>query len=119
MIEQLANLADRQRVHADAQHVEVVELRSQRLTQVRPRDAGDDDARLDFRFEGTNVVIEADGFAWHVNPVSFEKDRQRANALAARGFVVLHWTWAALEDRPDVLVAELQRALSNNQRRAA
>ena len=75
--------------------------------------------RLDFRFAGSNVVIEADGFAWHANPVSFEKDRQRANALAARGFVVLHWTWAALEERPDVLVAELQRALNANQRRAA
>lgn len=75
--------------------------------------------RLDFRFAGTNVVIEADGFAWHSNPVSFEKDRQRANALAARGFVVLHWTWAALEERPEVLVSELLRAFSARERRAA
>lgn len=75
--------------------------------------------RLDFRFAGSNVVIEADGFAWHANPVSFEKDRQRANALAARGLVVLHWTWAALEERPDVLVTELLRALTADQRRAA
>ena len=75
--------------------------------------------RLDFRFPGTNVVIEADGFAWHANPISFEKDRERANALAARGFVVLHWTWQALEHRPGVLVIELQRALERSRSRAA
>lgn len=67
--------------------------------------------RLDFFFPGTNVVIEADGFAWHSNPISFEKDRERANALAARGLVVLHWTWEALNERGGTLVSELHRAL--------
>ncbi len=75
--------------------------------------------RLDFHFPGTNVVIEADGFAWHSNPISFEKDRERANALAARGFVVLHWTWQALNDRRGVLVAELHRALARSRLLAA
>lgn len=67
--------------------------------------------RLDFVFPGTPVVIEADGFAWHAHPVSFERDRARANALAARGYVVLHWTWAALEERPTQLISELLQAL--------
>lgn len=49
-------------------------------------------------FPGRTSSSEADGFAWHANPISFEKDRERANALAARGFVVLHWTWQALCD---------------------
>ncbi|MBM4783948.1 MAG: hypothetical protein GQE15_40270 [Archangiaceae bacterium] len=62
--------------------------------------------RLDFFFPGTNVVIEADGFAWHSNPISFEKDRERANALAARGLVVLHWTWQALNERGGTLVLQ-------------
>lgn len=75
--------------------------------------------RLDFRFPGTRVVIEADGFAWHANPISFEKDRQRTNALAARGYVVLHWTWAALEERPGELISELRRSLGIHERRAA
>ena len=75
--------------------------------------------RLDFRFPGTNVVIEADGFAWHANPISFEKDRERANALAARGFVVLHWTWQALNERRTTLISELHRALEQGRRRVA
>lgn len=75
--------------------------------------------RLDFLFPGTNVVIEADGFAWHANPVSFEKDRERSNALAARGFVVLHWTWQALGERRATLISELHRALSQTRLRAA
>lgn len=74
--------------------------------------------RLDFVFPGTNVVIEADGFAWHANPISFEKDRERANALAARGFVVLHWTWQALNERGPTLISELQRALERCRLRA-
>jgi hypothetical protein len=75
--------------------------------------------RLDFVFPGTKVVIEADGFAWHAHPLSFEKDRARANALAARGYVVLHWTWAALEERPSQLISELVHALEAPQWRAA
>lgn len=75
--------------------------------------------RLDFFFPGTNVVIEADGFAWHANPISFEKDRERANALAAQGFVVLHWTWQALGERRATLISELHRALSASGLQAA
>ncbi len=75
--------------------------------------------RLDFLFPGTNVVIEADGFAWHANPISFEKDRERANALAARGFVILHWTWQALCDRRATLIFELHRALEQSRSRVA
>lgn len=75
--------------------------------------------RLDFFFPGTNVVIEADGFAWHANPISFEKDRERANALAARGLVVLHWTWHALSERRATLVTELHRALERSRMLAA
>lgn len=75
--------------------------------------------RLDFYFPGTNVVLEADGYSSHASPASFEDDRMRANALAVRGYVVLHWTWQALRERPDALVAELARALEASPRRAA
>ena len=67
--------------------------------------------RLDFRFAGSNVVIEADGYAYHSSPAAFERDRQRLNALCVRGYVVLQWTWKALLERPDELVAQLQRVL--------
>ncbi len=67
--------------------------------------------RLDFRVPGTPVIIEADGYAAHASAAAFEKDRERNNALAARGFVVLHWTWAALHERPKELTLELQQTL--------
>lgn len=68
--------------------------------------------RLDFRIPGTRVVIEADGYAWHSSPESFERDRERNNALIARGFRVLHWTWRALREEPHTLVGQLLTLLS-------
>lgn len=75
--------------------------------------------RLDFCFPGTNVVIEADGYASHASPTAFETDRARANALAVRGYVVLRWTWSGIRDRPQALLDELARALEAGARRAA
>lgn len=73
---------------------------------------GDRVRRLDFRIPGTRVVIEADGYAWHSSPEAFERDRQRDNALIARGFTVLHWTWRALREEPETLVGQLYAVLS-------
>lgn len=73
--------------------------------------------RLDFRFPGTPVVLEADGYAWHSTAHAFEADRRRINALTARGFRVLQWTWEAMSERPDQLLDELEVLLQ--QRRAA
>lgn len=75
--------------------------------------------RLDFRFEGAPVVIEADGYAWHSTVRAFEADRRRVNALTARGLRVLRWTWAALEERPEELLDELRWVLAQTTRRAA
>lgn len=75
--------------------------------------------RLDFRFPGTRVVLEADGYAFHAGLADFERDRTRANALVARGFIVLRWTWRALEQHPHHLVEELERVLASDTRRAA
>ncbi|MBL8935089.1 MAG: DUF559 domain-containing protein [Archangium sp.] len=73
--------------------------------------------RLDFRFPGTPVVLEADGYAWHSTAHAFEADRRRINALTARGFRVLQWTWEAMNERPEQLLDELAVLLV--QRRAA
>lgn len=67
--------------------------------------------RLDFKFANSNVVIEADGYAYHSSPEAFERDRARLNALRVRGFVVLQWTWKALMEHPDELVEQLRRLL--------
>ncbi|MBL8917904.1 MAG: DUF559 domain-containing protein [Myxococcaceae bacterium] len=68
--------------------------------------------RLDFCFPGTNVVIEADGYAHHASAAAFEKDRARLSQLTARGYRVLQWTWRALHQRPDQLAGDLRQALS-------
>lgn len=67
--------------------------------------------RIDFRLPGTPVLIEADGYAHHASPLSFEKDRERLNGLIARGFRVLHWTWAAIHENPTGLVQQLLQTL--------
>lgn len=81
--------------------------------------AGDRVRRLDFRFPGTRVVLEADGYAFHAGLAEFERDRSRANALVAKGFILLRWTWRALEQHPAQLVDELERLLASELRRAA
>lgn len=68
--------------------------------------------RLDFRFTGTNVVIEADGYEHHSGIGDFERDRARRNSLLARGYLVLQWTWLALRDRPEYLLQELLNVLT-------
>lgn len=74
--------------------------------------AGGKARRLDFSFPGTPLVLEADGFAWHANLDAFEKERNRHNALALRGLTVIRWTWRALHDEPERLVAQLRALLS-------
>ncbi|MBL8940941.1 MAG: DUF559 domain-containing protein [Archangium sp.] len=75
--------------------------------------------RLDFTFAEAPVVIEADGYAWHSTVASFEADRRRINALTARGYRVLQWTWAALDERPGELVHELRTLLATSSSSAA
>jgi len=67
--------------------------------------------RLDLLYKKHRVVIETDGYASHAGIDSFEDDRQRNNSLIASGYRVLHWTWAAIRERPDELIAELVAAL--------
>lgn len=70
--------------------------------------------RIDFHVPGTPILIEADGYAHHAGLAAFEKDRQRNNALTARGYRVLHWTWAALRDRSDELLVQLWEMLARS-----
>lgn len=68
--------------------------------------------RVDFRYPGARVIVEADGYAYHSNVIAFEKDRQRRNSLITAGYEVLQWTWKALEERPFVLIQELVTVLA-------
>lgn len=68
-------------------------------------------AHLDAAYPELRVGIELDGYAWHFDRRSFERDRQRDNELRAHGWTVLRFTWAMLKFEPD-RVAELLTAVT-------
>jgi very-short-patch-repair endonuclease len=82
-----------------------------RPTKQVPIRAGGRVRRVDFHYVDQRIVVEADSFLHHSDPIAFERDRQRINALTARGYSVLRWTWDALKHRPSSLTGELESLL--------
>jgi very-short-patch-repair endonuclease len=76
--------------------------------------AGRKRRRLDLTFKEQQVVIEADGYASHSGIEAFEDDRERNNSLVAANFRVLHWTWNAVNERPEELISELYAVLNRH-----
>ena len=74
--------------------------------------AGKKRRRLDLFFDSFGVVVEADGYAFHSGIEAFEDDRERNNDLIVMNLRVLRWTWRALHERPEELVAQLFAALN-------
>ena len=60
--------------------------------------------RVDF-LVGKRLVVEIDGFAFHSERAEYREDRRRANALAARGYVLLRFTYEDVLSRLDEVVA--------------
>jgi very-short-patch-repair endonuclease len=67
---------------------------------------------LDFFWEEHGVAVEVDGFAYHRSRHSFESDRDRDLALAARGTDVHRVTWRQIENEPLVVVRRLAAILT-------
>lgn len=67
---------------------------------------------VDFHWPAERVVVEVDGFAFHSSRRSFENDRVRDAALAARGVRVIRVTWRQLGDGPEAVIARLAAALA-------
>jgi very-short-patch-repair endonuclease len=68
-------------------------------------------ARPDFMYGTCRVVIFLDGRAFHLGVVEFEKDRRQTNALVARGWTVLRYTWNRVVNEEDDVVAEIRTVL--------
>jgi len=66
---------------------------------------------LDIAFPTLRVAVEVDGRAWHSAADRFQHDRQRQNALVARGWVVLRFTWEDVTRRPQSVLATLRATL--------
>jgi very-short-patch-repair endonuclease len=67
---------------------------------------------VDFYFRKANLVVEVDGFAFHTDPESFERDRRKQNALIVSNHQVLRFTWIDLTEYPDRTIELVKRAIS-------
>jgi very-short-patch-repair endonuclease len=72
---------------------------------------------LDLAFPEHRVAIEVDGRRYHdARSEAFESDRRKQNELQLRGWLVLRFTWAALRDDPDGVVAMIVATLAERSR---
>lgn len=72
---------------------------------------GDRLIRVDFRFPGTPLVVEALGYRWHRTGAQMRIDAERMNRLTMDGSVVLQFTYSHVVERPDYVVQGIVEAL--------
>ena len=68
---------------------------------------------IDVVFPDLRIAIEVDGWAWHMTPERFVRDRQRQNAMVNGQWHVLRFTWHDLTDRPAAVITEIRDALTS------
>lgn len=89
-----------------------------RATEERPemnariRLAGRRPVEVDFLWRTRRLVIEADGRAWHDDPVTRELDAAKQAALEAAGYRVLRITWNQAIREPQETIARIRAALA-------
>jgi hypothetical protein len=64
----------------------------------------------DFRWPDRHLVVEADGAAWHDDPLARADDAERQALLEAHGERVLRVTWAQALGQPAQTLARIARA---------
>lgn len=74
---------------------------------------------IDVAFPAERVAIEVDGWAWHLTPDRFVRDRQRQNAIVNLGWTVLRFTWHDLTGVPERVIKEIRAALTSRRLIAA
>lgn len=90
--------------------VEAAELPRPLTQQVLTR-AQDRLVRVDFRFPGTNVVVEVLGYRYHRTPAQIERDAQRMNALVTDGYQPYQFTYATVVNDAGAMLNNLRQAL--------
>lgn len=66
---------------------------------------------VDIAFPNERVAVEVDGWAFHSDQRTFQRDRARQNAIALSGWQVLRFTWLDLTEHPQRVIAEIAAAL--------
>jgi hypothetical protein len=64
----------------------------------------------DFRWPDHHLILEADGQAWHDDPISRHDDAQRQAQLEQQGERVLRVTYAQVTSHPEQTIERLKRA---------
>jgi very-short-patch-repair endonuclease len=67
--------------------------------------------RVDFRFAGTNVIVEVLGYRYHRSREQMAIDAARMNALIADGYAPFQFTYEQVMERSHTVIATLRRAL--------
>jgi very-short-patch-repair endonuclease len=66
---------------------------------------------VDFVFRDAKVAIEIDGFAFHGDADTFQRDRNKQNAIALAGYQILRFTWLDLVEYSQRVLTEVKRAV--------
>jgi very-short-patch-repair endonuclease len=66
---------------------------------------------VDIAFPRKRVAIEVDGWAFHSDHDTFQRDRKRQNAIALNNWQILRFTWLDLTMHPERVIAEIKRAI--------
>ena len=67
---------------------------------------------VDFLWRDQRLVVETDSFTYHRGSVAFQDDHARDLDLRAEGFTVLRFSERQLEEEPGRVVADVARALT-------
>lgn len=65
----------------------------------------------DLVFAAARLVVELDGWAYHMTSQQFQRDRTRQNRLIRAGWTVLRFTWLDLTERPEYVIATIRSVL--------
>jgi very-short-patch-repair endonuclease len=68
---------------------------------------------VDFLWRDARFVVEVDGYAFHSDAKTFEKDRHRDLALTSAGLRVVRVTWKQLVEEPEVILVRVAQSLAH------
>ena len=71
---------------------------------------------VDALWRDQRLIVELDGKGNHGTPAQVARDHDRDLRLRALGFTVLRYSWEQLKRRPDLVAADLRRALALDRR---
>lgn len=90
-------------------------LRNERLPMPIPgyefRDDFGQPGCIDFAFPEHRLALECDGYQFHGDRETFERDRVRAARLVALGWRVMPLTWRQLDEQRDNVIERIRQAL--------